>query len=110
MGEAHIEDKKPFGVDTLTGEPLPAGEAAIWDNYIVKRQFLNIAPVLCQQLLRDRRLRAPPAVLPYQGSFWKSEAWCSVLRRRAPCCAPHPRPEQWLRCPGYSHQGPGSSH
>ena len=46
--EAHFEDKKPFGVDTLTGEPLPAAEAHIWDNYIVKRQFLNIAPVLCQ--------------------------------------------------------------
>ena len=46
--EAHIHDGKPFGVDVLTGEPLPAGEAHVWDNYIVKRQFLNIAPVLCQ--------------------------------------------------------------
>jgi len=46
-------------VDVLTGEPLPAGEAHVWDNYIVKRQFLNIAPVLCQQLLLvDEVMRA----------------------------------------------------
>ena len=57
--EAHLEDKKAFGVDTLTGEPLPAAEAHVWDNYIVKRQFLNIAPVLCQQLLLvDEVMRA----------------------------------------------------
>jgi T-complex protein 1 subunit zeta len=37
---------KPFGVDVYTGEPLPALTAGVWDNYIVKRQFLNIAPVL----------------------------------------------------------------
>lgn len=45
--DAHIEDNKAFGVDVLTGEPLPAGEAHVWDNFIVKKQFLNIAPVLC---------------------------------------------------------------
>lgn len=57
--EAHIADKKPFGVDVLTGEPLPPAEAHIWDNYNVKRQFLNIAPVLCQQLLLvDEVMRA----------------------------------------------------
>ena len=57
--EAHIEDKKAFGVDVLTGEPLPAAEAQVWDNYIVKKQFLNIAPVLCQQLLLvDEVMRA----------------------------------------------------
>jgi len=57
--EAHIADGKPFGVDTLTGEPLPSAEAGVWDNYIVKRQFLNIAPVLCQQLLLvDEVMRA----------------------------------------------------
>ena len=43
----------------MTGEPLPAAEAHVWDNYIVKRQFLNIAPVLCQQLLLvDEVMRA----------------------------------------------------
>jgi T-complex protein 1 subunit zeta len=57
--DAHIADGKAFGVDTLTGEPLPSAEAGVWDNYIVKRQFLNIAPVLCQQLLLvDEVMRA----------------------------------------------------
>ena len=45
--DAHIDGGQAFGVDVLTGEPLPAGEAHVWDNYIVKKQFLNIAPVLC---------------------------------------------------------------
>ena len=34
--EAHIKDKKPFGVDVHTGEPLPAETAGVWDNAIVK--------------------------------------------------------------------------
>lgn len=41
-----MKKKEPFGVDVFTGEPLPATVSAVWDNYIVKRQFLNIAPVL----------------------------------------------------------------
>lgn len=46
-------------MDVLTGEALPAATAHIWDNYIVKRQFLNIAPVLTQQLLLvDEVMRA----------------------------------------------------
>jgi T-complex protein 1 subunit zeta len=57
--DAHRKDKKPFGVDVSTGEPVPAVQAAIWDNYIVKKQFLNIAPVLAQQLLLvDEVMRA----------------------------------------------------
>jgi T-complex protein 1 subunit zeta len=35
--EAHQKDGKAYGVDTLTGDPLPSGTANIWDNYIVKR-------------------------------------------------------------------------
>lgn len=35
--EAHVKDKKAYGVDTHTGEPLPAEVANVWDNYIVKR-------------------------------------------------------------------------
>jgi len=35
--EAHQKDHKAYGVDTLTGEPLPAEVSNIWDNYIVKR-------------------------------------------------------------------------
>lgn len=46
--EAHIKDKKAYGVCTLTGDPLAAEVEQIWDNYIVKRQFMNIAPVLVQ--------------------------------------------------------------
>ena len=43
----------------LTGEPQPAGVSHIYDNYIVKKQFLNIAPVLAQQLLLvDEVMRA----------------------------------------------------
>jgi len=44
--EAHQKNLEPFGVDVITGEPLPAAVSAVWDNYIVKKQFLNIAPVL----------------------------------------------------------------
>ena len=35
--EAHLKDKKAYGVCTLTGEPLPAEVSNVWDNYIVKR-------------------------------------------------------------------------
>lgn len=45
--EEHVKNKEPFGVDVTTGEPLPAGTSHVWDNVMVKRQFLNIAPVLC---------------------------------------------------------------
>jgi len=42
-----------------TGEPLAPAVAGVWDNTIVKRQFLNIAPVLAQQLLLvDEVMRA----------------------------------------------------
>ena len=52
----------------MTGEPLPAAVACIWDNYIVKRQFLNIAPVLTQQLLLvDEVMRAGKQMRKPQG-------------------------------------------
>jgi T-complex protein 1 subunit zeta len=35
--EAHLKDHKAYGIDTLTGDPLPAEVSQIWDNYIVKR-------------------------------------------------------------------------
>lgn len=57
--EAHQKNLEPFGVDVLTGEALPAAVSSVWDNYIVKKQFLNIAPVLAQQLLLvDEVMRA----------------------------------------------------
>jgi T-complex protein 1 subunit zeta len=57
--EAHERTKEHYGVDVLTGEAQPSKLANIWDNYIVKRQFLNIAPVLAEQLLLvDEVMRA----------------------------------------------------
>ena len=35
--EAHVKEKKPCGVDTMTGDPLPSDVANVWDGYIVKR-------------------------------------------------------------------------
>jgi T-complex protein 1 subunit zeta len=46
--EAHEKTKEFYGVDVITGEAQPSNVANIWDNYIVKRQFLNIAPVLAE--------------------------------------------------------------
>ena len=43
----------------ITGEAQPNYLSNVWDNYIVKRQFLNIAPVLAEQLLLvDEVMRA----------------------------------------------------
>ena len=57
--EAHIQKKDAFGVDCMTGKALPSKVANVWDNYMVKRQFMNIAPVLAQQLLLvDEVMRA----------------------------------------------------
>jgi T-complex protein 1 subunit zeta len=39
--EAHCQskegDSKAWGVDVLTGEPMPAAVSNVWDNYMVKR-------------------------------------------------------------------------
>ena len=35
--EEHIKDKQPFGVDVVTGEPLPVATSHVWDNTIVKK-------------------------------------------------------------------------
>ena len=59
MQEAHERTKEPYGVDVITGEAQPVNVSNIYDNYIVKRQFLNIAPVLAEQLLLvDEVMRA----------------------------------------------------
>jgi T-complex protein 1 subunit zeta len=43
----------------ITGEAQPSAVSNIYDNYSVKRQFLNIAPVLAEQLLLvDEVMRA----------------------------------------------------
>jgi T-complex protein 1 subunit zeta len=46
--EAHERTGENYGVDVITGEATPTAQANIYDNYIVKRQFLNIAPVLAE--------------------------------------------------------------
>ena len=58
--EKYQETKhKPFGVDLETGKPAPCHVTKVYDNYCVKRQFLNIAPILAQQLLLvDEIMRA----------------------------------------------------
>ena len=57
--EAHERTGENYGVDVITGEAQPVAVSQVWDNYIVKRQFLNIAPVLAEQLLLvDEVMRA----------------------------------------------------
>jgi T-complex protein 1 subunit zeta len=55
----HAETKTPIGIDVLTGEPCAPGIAGIFDNYCVKKQMLNLTPILAQQLLLvDEVIRA----------------------------------------------------
>lgn len=57
--EAHEKTKESYGVDVISGEAQPTSVSNVFDNYIVKRQFLNIAPVLAEQLLLvDEVMRA----------------------------------------------------
>lgn len=57
--DKYQETKKPFGIDLNTGKPSPSNVTNVYDNYCVKRQFLNIAPILAQQLLLvDEVMRA----------------------------------------------------
>lgn len=56
---AHMESKLPVGIDVLTGEPCSPAMEGIFDNYCVKKQMLNLTPVLAQQLLLvDEVIRA----------------------------------------------------
>merc|ERR1719421_272764 len=56
---AHAESKSPVGIDVLTGEPCSPVMEGIYDNYCVKKQMLNLTPVLAQQLLLvDEVIRA----------------------------------------------------
>jgi len=50
---------QPVGLDLVTGNPISPAAEGIWDNYCVKRQFLQLAPVLAEQLLLvDEVMRA----------------------------------------------------
>ncbi|KXZ49961.1 hypothetical protein GPECTOR_18g119 [Gonium pectorale] len=47
------------GLDIATGEPMDPSTAGVYDNYLVKRQILQSAPVLAGQLLLvDEVMRA----------------------------------------------------
>jgi T-complex protein 1 subunit zeta len=47
------------GLDVNTGEPMNPDLEAVYDNYCVKRHFLQIPPVLASQLLLvDEVMRA----------------------------------------------------
>jgi len=59
LQEEHNKGNK-VGLDVLTGEPIDPMAAAIFDNYIVKRQILNSTIVMTSQLLLvDEVLKAP---------------------------------------------------
>jgi len=63
--EAYEQKNEAYGVNVTTGEPEPVNVSNIYDNYIVKRQFLNIAPVLAEQLLLvDEVMRAGKNMRP----------------------------------------------
>jgi len=56
---ARESKNSPVGVSVATGDPIDPVMEGIWDNYIVKRQILGLAPVLAQQLLLvDEVIRA----------------------------------------------------
>merc|ERR1719229_886622 len=49
----------PVGVSVASGDPIDPTIEGIWDNYLVKKQMLGLAPVLAQQLLLvDEVIRA----------------------------------------------------
>lgn len=51
--------KRAVGVSVETGDPIDPVIEGIWDNYIVKKQMLGLAPVLAEQLLLvDEVIRA----------------------------------------------------
>lgn len=51
--------KEPIGIELYTGEVISPEIEGIYDNYIVKRQMLMLAPVLAEQLLLvDEVIRA----------------------------------------------------
>ena len=51
--------KEPVGLELFSGEPMSPEVEGVYDNYIVKRQMLMLAPVLAEQLLLvDEVIRA----------------------------------------------------
>merc|ERR1711972_494351 len=56
---ARESKQSAIGVSVATGDPIDPAMEGIWDNYIVKKQMLGLAPVLAEQLLLvDEVIRA----------------------------------------------------
>jgi len=59
LQETIKEFPEPIGLDLYTGESMVPSDVGIWDNYRVKRQFIQLATVLASQLLLvDEVMRA----------------------------------------------------
>jgi T-complex protein 1 subunit zeta len=57
--QEEFEHGTAVGLDLDSGEPMDPVEAGVWDNYLVKRQLIQSAPVIASQLLVvDEVLRA----------------------------------------------------
>lgn len=57
--EEHQKSGKAVGIDVETGEPSLPAEEGIWDNSLVKRQFVSLSTIMASQLLLvDEVMRA----------------------------------------------------
>ena len=57
--KAYRDSKTLMGIDIQEGNPINPVNSGIFDNYCVKKSFLNIGPVLVQQLFMvDEVMRA----------------------------------------------------
>jgi T-complex protein 1 subunit zeta len=59
------KEKVPAGLDLVTGDVMSPEIEGVWDNYIVKKQMIGLAPVLAEQLLLvDEVIRAGRQMKP----------------------------------------------
>jgi T-complex protein 1 subunit zeta len=57
--ESEHDNGNVVGLDHTTGDPMDPNLQGIFDNYSVKRQIINSAPVIAEQLLLvDEVIRA----------------------------------------------------
>lgn len=57
--EEHQKEGKAIGIDVETGDPILPAECGIWDNSLVKRQFVSLSTIMASQLLLvDEVMRA----------------------------------------------------
>ena len=57
--QAEHESGSVAGIDVTTGEPMDPTAIGVYDNYIVKKQIIQSAPVIASQLLLvDEVMRA----------------------------------------------------